>query len=84
MKNLNSKKARQELSNLFSSINTLEWKMDEYIARNRKSMGTSKENYEGFDKAQAEQNKLIIEMVEVYGIPNTRYEDAKRDEEEAA
>lgn len=84
MKNLNSKKARQEISLLFAGIQVLGWRMDDYIAKAHSNVDSPDKYYEGFNRAKAEQNKLIIELVEVYGIPNTRYEDAKRAEKRAA
>ena len=81
MKNLNSKKARQELSNLFSSIQTLGWEMDDYIAKAHSNVDSPDKYYEGFNRAQADRNQLIIEMVEVFGIHNSEYEGIKRDQE---
>ena len=87
MKNLNSKKARQELSDLILSIHTGDIMVDHYaeemaVSTNQNAWEIQKAN---FDTARANRNGSIIKLVEVYGIDHVHYEDIieERAEEEA-
>jgi hypothetical protein len=88
MKNLNNKKARQELSALINTIQARDLMMDHYLEEMTGS--TAQNDWEihkaNFDRARANRNKSIIELVEVYGIHHVHYEDIieERAEEEAA
>lgn len=75
MKNLNSKKARQELSNLFSDINIYQRQATCYIELMMESAGTKEwqKNRDIYLDLCNKRDKAIIELVEVYEIPDTRY-----------
>lgn len=77
MKNLNSKKARKEISALINSIQARDLMMDHYLEEMTGS--TAQNAWEihkaSFDRARANRNKAIIELVEVYGIDHVHYED---------
>jgi len=84
MKNLNSKKARKELSDLFNSIQVESWMIDDFLedmtaSRNQNDWEIHKAN---FDRAITNKNNLIIELVEVYGIHHTCYKDIIKEREE--
>ena len=75
MKNLNSKKARQELSDLFSEITIYERQATCYMELMAESAGTKDWNlrYDIYLDSCNKRNKAIIELVEVYEIPDNRY-----------
>lgn len=75
MKNLNSKKARQELSDLFSEINIYERQATCYVELMAESAGTKDWNlrYDIYLDSCNKRDKAIIELVEVYEIPHNRY-----------
>lgn len=71
MKNLNSKKAREELSDLIYSIDVMQNRMQE-----------KKRDYESFIKWQEykrQRDVSITELVETFGIPHCLYADVKRE-----
>ena len=88
MKNLNSKKARQEISVLFNNIQAEDLLQDDYLEEMAGS--TAQNAWEihkaNFDRARASRNRSIIELVEVYGIHHALYKDIieERDAEKAA
>lgn len=75
MKNLNSKKARKELSELLSDINVYERQARYYIGLMTETEATKEwqQNYDSYLDSCNVLNKLIIQLVEVYEIPDTRY-----------
>lgn len=85
MKNLNSKKARQELSHLFSEIDVYQRQVTHYIELMGESVGTKEwqENYDIYLDSCHKRDRAIIELVEVYEIPDTRYWSIIHSEREA-
>lgn len=85
MKSLNSKKARQELSELFSEINICERQVTRYIELMTESAGTKEwqQNHDIYLDSCHKRDKAIIELVEVYEIPDTRYWGIIHSEREA-
>ena len=84
MKNLNSKKARQEISGLILNIQAEDIMIHHYLEE--MSGSTAQNDWESFDRARARKNRSIVELVEVYGIHHVHYENAieERAEEQAA
>tara|TARA_R110000803_G_scaffold27322_1_gene63981 strand:+ start:234 stop:500 length:267 start_codon:yes stop_codon:yes gene_type:complete len=88
MKNLNSKKARQEISGLILNIQAEDIMIHHYLEE--MSGSTAQNDWEihkaNFDRAGARKNRSIVELVEVYGIHHVHYENAieERAEEQAA
>ena len=86
MKNLNSKKARQELSELFNNIEVQDLMQDNYLEQMTAS--TAQNDWEihkaNFDRARADRNRYIVELVEVYGINHVLYKDIIEEREEEA
>ena len=85
MKNLNSKKARKELSELLSDINVYERQARYAIELMVETEGTKEwqENHNSYLYSCNIVNKAIIKLVEVYEIPDTRYWSIIHSEREA-
>ena len=78
MKNLNSKKARQELSDLINSIDVMQNRMNEQAGKMKEKQG----DYEPFIKwkeSKKWRDIYIATLVEIFGIPHCLYVDVKRE-----
>ena len=78
MKNLNSKKARQELSDLINSIGVMQNRMNEQAGKMKEKKG----DYEPFIKwkeSKKWRDIYITVLVETFEIPHCLYVDVKRE-----
>ena len=90
MKNLNSKKARQEIATLYNIIIVSGREISDFLFCDRPNGIEEHYRINGakYYETKSLYQESIIKLVEVYGIPHILYDDVvkdkKRDDEEAA
>jgi hypothetical protein len=88
MKNLNNKKARERIAELYNIITVLDREIHDFLFGHRINSLEEhyRENGKKYYQAKTIYKQSIVELVEVYGIPHILYDDVIDDKkfEEAA